>query len=260
MEAMSKALTRPTEEEIRAMCAELDADERKVIEGFLCILKGDEAAGKALFAECLNSRSPGVSFFAEMQLKPVNESAPKEPKLFTADRDLDKVIGWVRWSVTEAPSFDVIAEGEKFIQLGDVSVQSIEADGEPLLSRSFTLNEDFSFGLSGARKRSGDVIGFAFTAKNRVAESFSWEWFSVDSPGYAIKIQEIGELEFGTTESSDGADISHTRFTKPLSLRVSRMGVDSPLEPHWRVVIAENSEITWPSLIGDKVVPNDRPT
>src|SRR2546423_316754 len=97
MQAMGKTLTHPSADELDAICAELDADERKMIEGLLCHIKGDLAGGDALLSQCLNSKSPGVAFFAEMQLKPAKELAPQEPKLFKADRDLDKVIGWIRW-------------------------------------------------------------------------------------------------------------------------------------------------------------------
>jgi hypothetical protein len=161
--------------------------------------------------------------------------------------------------VLQAPSFDVIDSGETFVKLGDLALQVIESERPPLLSRTIHLNEHFDFAFSSSRRTSiDDRKGFAFKAHNLETLSFSWEWFNVDEPGHAVKIQEESEVTFRTIETAEGFDIIETRFLKDLSHRVVRVGVDSPLEPHWRVVIAAGSEITWPSLIAGKVVSNSR--
>ncbi|MEA2553337.1 MAG: hypothetical protein QOJ65_1513, partial [Fimbriimonadaceae bacterium] len=138
------------------------------------------------------------------------------------------------------------------------AIQLIEGGEQPIISKLIRLNPDFTFSLNCGRPKSEDAItGFGFTAQSIETSSFSWEWFRVDAPGHATKIQEEGEVTFWTAEMPDCVDIVGTRFLKALSCRVIRAGIDHPFSPHWRVEIAAKSQITWPSLIDGKIVTSE---
>ncbi|MEA2552301.1 MAG: hypothetical protein QOJ65_477, partial [Fimbriimonadaceae bacterium] len=101
IQVMGKLATQASEEEIRAACGDLDADERKLVEGLLLTRAGEEEAAKNLFAQCLDSESPGVAMIATSCLKDTSEPRePKEPEIYRADADiLHHVIGWMKWSI-----------------------------------------------------------------------------------------------------------------------------------------------------------------
>ena len=259
IKVVSKVAGNATDDEIRRAGADLEPDEQKLIEAMLLARAGDLEGQERLLKECLNSDSPGIALVAKTMVQAPKDRRPPEPKIFEPDGDLDRVIGWIKWSVKQAPDFQIIDEGELFVSLHDFAIQVIEKDGKPLISKMIRINDKFMMQLASSFQDSADSkSGFGFSARNSETPSFCWEWFVVDQPGHANKLQEEGEVSYRMLETAEGFDMVETRFLKDLSFRIIRFGLDEPMSPHWRLEIAAGSEVTWPSLLDGKVVVNER--
>lgn len=253
-ELMIKAWQRTLEDADRDAILKLSQDEQAILEGLTALRDGDMQRAKQILEPCLTSEVPGVVTIAKAML--TAPGAKKAPQYYFAEGDLDRTFGSIQWKARQAPDFEVVAEGEKPLPLRDLRLRLIEADTGVMIGKEIRLNEDFALALSFGLKDELES-GFGFTGTNLKVHSFSWEWFVVDAPGHAYKLQEEGELAFETRRLDRGVDIIETRLLKPLCCRISRFGVDNPLTPHWRLEIAKGTEIRWPSLIDGKVVLND---
>jgi len=251
---LSKATTQATDEDIRAGFAGLEPEEQKFIEAMLLARKGDHTGQQKLLKECAEGTSQAVAAMATTILTVGKEAHPAPPKFFEPEGDLSRVLGQIKWSLREAPSFDVVDRGEMQVKLSDFFIQLIENKDRPLIGKVVRINEEFAFQLSCSPTGADAKSGFGFSARNLAVPSFCWEWFVVDRPGHANKLQEEGEVSFEVRDN-EGFDIVETKFLKDLSLRIARFGIDNdPRSPHWRLVIAAGSQMTWPALIDGKIV------
>jgi hypothetical protein len=91
---------------------------------------------------------------------------------------------------------------------------------------------------------------FGLTGDRDDVRTFSWDWFVVDRPGHATKLQESGQLSFDTMKTSTGIEIHHMVFLTDVSLRVDRQSDPSALNPAWRIKIFKGSSISWPASDG----------
>lgn len=158
-------------------------------------------------------------------------------------KDADKVIGFLKWTVTEVASGKVLAEGEKKVRLKDVAVSRspIGYDESIALGNHFFLSR-----AAAPQPTMAGLSGFAFRLLKDDATTFSWEWFEVDSPTEATKIQEEGKLRISISKTPAGYDVARTDFLTPVSMRASLPLRDLPGTERWRALIWTGSTIRWP--------------
>jgi hypothetical protein len=171
----------------------------------------------------------------------------KPDKLFVATTNATKPIGNIVWVITEDKSGKALGKGNKKLLLKDVTV--VRRDDGYLTAR-IKLSNGFMLTLP---LDTDNELGFGLTADHDSEDVFSWEWFSVEGPGKAIKLQETGELAFATNKAGY---ISKMSFLTPISIRIKRAIDDVSAGERWRINISKGSTITWPSFINGKVVPN----
>jgi hypothetical protein len=98
-------------------------------------------------------------------------------------------------------------------------------------------------------------VGFALVGRRTDIPSFSWDWFHVDRPDHAIKIQESGELMFDVEQVAGYFEVRRTEFLTDVSVRIATMGKRVPKdEPSWRLNIAQGSYMRWPTVVDGNVV------
>lgn len=84
--------------------------------------------------------------------------------------------------------------------------------------------------------------------------TFSWDWFNFDSAGRAVKLQEEGVISIERESKTSRQEVTRMRFETDVSLRISMRGQGNPLQPRWRIIVAQGSEIWWPTVVdGHKV-------
>ena len=179
---------------------------------------------------------------------------------FTSECSGERSLGSIRWIAYERGNEQSIAEGTAEPKLAEVLVELTDRENNPLLSKTVPLNDEFSLSINGSVPESGTLMGFAIQGKRTNETAFCWEWFQIDSPGHAIKIQEQGSLEFELATRGGLVQITKIVFPTDISLRVSRMNFDSTPtaesvrdNPDWRVNILKGSTMKWPCLVDGRV-------
>jgi len=81
--------------------------------------------------------------------------------------------------------------------------------------------------------------------------------FTIDREEHATKLQETGELNFDAKKVDSRWEISRTDFLTDVTFRVKLYETDGHKSyPKWRITILKGSYVSWPSLVGDTVIPN----
>ncbi len=173
-------------------------------------------------------------------------------KVYAAKEGGAKVIGAIRWVITDRAG-KVLGKGDKKVLLRDVSITV--RDGEPGGNKRIRLSNHFSLEMSEQPPTSKqEVSGFGMVSSRDDVDTFCWEWFVVDRPGHATKLQETGDLGIALTQVGGYWEVTRTNFLQDISFRVNPM-TDSPGEDaRWRVKILKGSTVTWPSVVKGKFV------
>ena len=189
----------------------------------------------------------GVSALAKQRNKSVRRT-------YEPDRQATDPIGTIKWRINDVELGSIVAEGTKQVLLGEVTITTIEGPSTNLASKSIPLTDDFSLSLSTSRSGKAKVVGFALKGERTDLQTFSWDWFNVDGPKHATKIQEPGEMRFAITRSASLWEIAETEFLTDVSVRISRINLQNP-EPitSWRIEVEQGSHILWPCVVGDTV-------
>lgn len=109
--------------------------------------------------------------------------------------------------------------------------------------------KEVSFGLHGG-------LGPIELEAEGCSLTFSWEWFCGEEPNRSYKLQEEGSISFEQAPTECGLELTRMVFDTDVSLRISRRSDVDIHRPAWRVNILAGSEIRWPSLFGEAIVPN----
>lgn len=190
---------------------------------------------------------------------PSLEVQKKFDKMYVAKQNSGKVIGSIGWEITEPSSGKVLGHGNRQIRLREVAIAVVgKLSGQELMTKRVLLSNHFVLELAGSTALSRDqVLGFALNADRDDRQAFAWDWFTVDRPTHATKLQETGEVAIKISKVGQLWDITRTKFLTEVSLRVSRFDASTdPLDPTWRVKISKGSWLDWPSLVGGRVVAN----
>jgi hypothetical protein len=129
--------------------------------------------------------------------------------------------------------------------------------------KSIQLSPTYSLGYS-EHPENNPVVRFGFTGDIGKLPTeaagcrlnFSWEWFCLQSPRKATKLQESGEISFELATTACGTEIVRIRFETDVSIRIMKSQSARKLEPDWRIFVYKGSEICWPSLIDGMKVGN----
>jgi hypothetical protein len=164
----------------------------------------------------------------------------------TQEQEGDDAIGSLAWVVYEGTSGAIVGRGERLLLAEDVATkQGLAQDGRPFLTRHIALSHGFRLGLpTFPASMPDDVTGFGLTAEYEGERTYSWDWFTVDAPGYARKLQETGRLRFSLGRGDLGWVVRRIEFLTEVSLRILplREGID-PGKPKWRVNVLPGSHL-----------------
>jgi hypothetical protein len=176
-----------------------------------------------------------------------------------AAADSDKVIGSIAWKIIEETTGRMLDHGDGPVRLRDVIVSAGTAgNGNRFARKRIQLNSQFALEMAEFPiPNMADKKGFGIAAQCAETSCFSWEWFIVQDSKHAFKSKEGGALDIDLKQVGSDWEITQTRFKTDISLRIFRIGVDAAgSKPSWRINIAKGSNITWPSTVNGKVVPN----
>lgn len=144
----------------------------------------------------------------------------------------------LKWEITDSKG-KVIGQGERNFEASDFKLKGSRRDAH--VDKTLELSDNFVLRIAEFFER--DKSGFGLVASRTDQQTFSWEWFEVDSPTHATKLQEAGELSIST----ERGELTRTEFLTDVSLRVIRFpGGADPRNPDWRVRIAKGSYVNWP--------------
>ena len=167
------------------------------------------------------------------------------------------VVGSLKWEILEVASGRILASGNGPVYLKDMLITERPNTPRRLIDRRIKLSAEFDIGLVDPPTTNlAEKTGFALTARRTDAKTSSWDWFNIEGNNRAVKLQEGGVLGIKIEEANGAWEITRTDFITDVSLRIIISGVDAPLSPRWRIKIFKGSNITWPSIVNDKVVPN----
>lgn len=139
-----------------------------------------------------------------------------------------------------------IASGEKVLKANDFVIKKVSARQ---YSKGISLNGPFTFALSeSGRDKVEKKGGFGLSGNRSDEKMFGWDWFNIDRPGHATKLQEKGELTFTTRKTAFGDEIDRLDFSTDVSLRVHNMKDVLPLKPQFRINILKGSWVKWPAV------------
>lgn len=159
-------------------------------------------------------------------------------------------IGSIKWAIFETATSQLLSSGEKTLHKSDIEI----ALNNDLYNKKIELSSDFNFSLCDNANRDKDANqGFGLSGRRHGDNTFAWDWFQIDRPGHAKKLQESGELSFDTKKTNNGVEINRMEFLTDVSIRISRMTDVNPLNPRWRVKILKGSFIYWPFLVNGEV-------
>jgi len=171
----------------------------------------------------------------------------------------EKVTGQINWIIREAATGKTIDRGAMTIHVRDIKVERKSSEDEdPFFSKRIDLNRDFYFEMAEFPETDlSDFEGFGLVIEHRNLRSFCWEWFNIDREKHATKLQETGELNFDAKKVDSRWEISRTDFLTDVTFRVKLYETDGHKSyPKWRITILKGSYVSWPSLVGDTVIPN----
>ncbi len=244
----------------------------KITVGILFSLVVLSLSSSAYAGDSTTSARPHIEG-SDSKLLKTPDSAPEEKAV---------IIGKIKWAVYDTATTRLLSNGvrEKTLQISNVKIRcnktmydkEIElgdhfifaladsvgrkrpvtklSDGRQIDEDGYVLTQDHTNGPSDPKI---DRSGFGLTGGRDDMETFSWDWFVIDRPGHATKLQESGELSFDTKKTPNGTEINHMVFLTDVSIRVSRLTDADPLNPAWRIKIFKGSTISWPALIDGKV-------
>jgi hypothetical protein len=154
----------------------------------------------------------------------------------------DKVVGHLKWEITDTKTGKVIGKGDRKVKRADITIAEVGGAGERLDKEQIQLGNHFSMTLANGASN-GD--GFGLTADRDDVPTFAWEWFEVQLPATGTKLQEDGKIQL-KWKGKPGGRIAGTLFLTDVSLRVIRTSDSPDADPVWRVKIFKGSTIDWP--------------
>lgn len=153
-------------------------------------------------------------------------------------------VGRITYTISEDGTD--LASGSVEVSKDDIIIERPDRYGEPVVRKILPLGESFRLILPHFPARETDKVkGFAICGGRDDRHTFSWEWFTEDSPGHGVRNQETGEIRF---ELSPAGEVLCLEFLTDVSIRISDFGEASPEDPKWRILVHAGSQIFWPQF------------
>ena len=154
--------------------------------------------------------------------------------------------GDLSYAVVETSSGREIVSGRCAITNIEID-EHLSADSITFYRKRIGLDGPFQFAIDEHPDKSADALtGFALIGINDEVQTYSWEWFNLDSSEMATKLQEQGKVAIEIGPTSCGYEVVRTEFLTDVSLRLTRFFGDPTLEPFWRLTVRQGSWIVWP--------------
>ena len=159
-----------------------------------------------------------------------------------------EVVGRIDWQVAERATGKLLGHGRTELRAGDIRVEEANGrDGEGFFNKEIELNADFSIGLADFPKATwAEYGGFGLVGDHSKADTFSWDWFEIDSPTHATKLQEGGELAISGLEVDSKWQIGRIEFLTDTVIRIQLFDGRPDREPDWLITIGRGSFVNWP--------------
>jgi hypothetical protein len=159
-----------------------------------------------------------------------------------------EVEGRIDWQIVERATGKLLDQGRTELRAGDIHVEEGNGrDGEGFFRKEIRLNADFSIGLADFPKATwAELGGFGLVGGYSKADTFSWDWFEVDSPTHATKLQEGGELALSGVEVDAKWQIGRIEFLTDTVIRIQLFDGKPDREPDWLIKIGRGSYVNWP--------------
>ncbi|MEX2244942.1 MAG: hypothetical protein WD716_13990 [Fimbriimonadaceae bacterium] len=184
-----------------------------------------------------------------------NRAAQTVRSEFKAKPGATETLGELDWELSDCKTGEVLGKGSKTARMSEVTLELLDAPDGRHVSTLFPLGEHFRFGLASQISTTPNIAGFALQALRDDEKTFCWDWFNVDSPTHATKIQESGELAIVIAGEASDWQIVRTEFLTEVSLRVARFGMGlDPTNPTWRIRIGQGSVVNWPRLVDGQLI------
>lgn len=171
---------------------------------------------------------------------------------FLADPNATDTCGNINYEIVDCADYSNSSSGTTSLLLSTAQVHAIEGRDGPLAEKTFLLCPRFRIGLAGPLD-SENPKGFALKGSVDGAQMFSWDWFEVERPGFARKIQEGGELAFEIALRDGKHQIVMTELLSDISIRLKALSAPRD-QLAFRINLKKGSVIHWPYLVDDKVV------
>lgn len=157
-------------------------------------------------------------------------------------------LGCLHWSVIETATGDILGSGRNGLDADDIELtEHRTAENLVYFRKRICLTGPFHFSIDEHPGRTREEVqGFGLRAVKEDHNTFSWEWFTIDGPDGATKLQEDGKLRIQIEQAARGWEVLRTDFLTDVSLRITRFDGDPSKEPSWRVTIHRDSWIAWP--------------
>lgn len=156
--------------------------------------------------------------------------------------------GRIDWQIVERATGKLLDRGRTELRAGDIKVEEVKArDGENFFDKQIPLNADFSIGVADFPQATWAAHGgFGLFGDYSKADTFSWDWFDLDSPTHATKLQEGGELAVSGIEVDSKWQIGRIEFLTDTVIRIQLSDGDADREPDWLITIGRGSFVNWP--------------
>lgn len=185
-----------------------------------------------------------------------------QPGLSTAPGQ-NPVIGMLDYEIVQTSPYTSLRSGRMTVRLMDVQIKSsIASDGSQVFHKLIPLGPSLSLEQPEFSTTRKAERGFGLSVERTDMKTVCWEWFSVDGPTHAKKLQETGELGFRVAKVGGIWQKVRTDFLTDISMRLWR-DAGTPdgfpkekVPPVWRVKIRKGSYIKWPCLVNGRIVLN----
>jgi hypothetical protein len=175
----------------------------------------------------------------------------------------EKIVGKLSWVIREVTTGKTIDEGAKDLRLKDIIVKRSIVKDSPYENRlhfhqSVRLNKGFYLARLVFPQADRSVIKrFGLRIEHSTRATACYEWFEIDGEHHATRSEGAGEMGFDIGQVNSNWEITRTEFISALSFHVNLL--EDPEEPEnypkWQVTILKGSQVNWPSVNGDTVVP-----
>lgn len=169
-----------------------------------------------------------------------------------------EIVGDLRWEILDCESGALLSRATRQVLASDVVIiQTTDKSGEVTFDKRVDLENGFYIEMAEFPEEARDELdGFGIIAGRHGVETFSWEWFDIESESRAPKRQEGGEMAYTLVSVDSRWEVGRTEVASDVSLRIDKRGMLGGWrkDPAWRIRLAKGSYMNWPSVSNSEVL------